>query len=180
MNISWQRLDTDGRETAALEQVRDGWRLSGTSSFLHEARSCRLEYEILCDSRWHTRWCHVIGNVGEQRVDVVIEADDAQRWSLNGARCPPLDGCIDVDLNFSPSTNLLPIRRLSLSIGQSAEVVAAWLRFPSFSLEPLHQRYRRLGPGLYRYESAGREFVRELTVDADGFVIDYPGFWTRD
>lgn len=37
--------------------------------------------------------------------------------------------CVDIDLNFSPSTNLLPIRRFDLSVGASAIVRAAWLRF---------------------------------------------------
>ncbi len=32
---------------------------------------------------------------------------------------------LDVDINFSPSTNLPPIRRLNLGIGQEAKVRAA-------------------------------------------------------
>jgi uncharacterized protein len=80
-------------------------------------------------------------------------------------------------LNFSPSTNLLPIRRLGLALGQEAEVKAAWLRFPSFTLEPLVQRYRRIDAAAYRYESAGGRFVSELRVNAAGFVIDYPSAW---
>ncbi len=38
--------------------------------------------------------------------------------------------CVDIDLNFSSSTNLLPIRRLDLAIGQDAELTAAWLVSP--------------------------------------------------
>lgn len=86
-------------------------------------------------------------------------------------------GCVDLDLNFSPSTNLLPIRRLELAVGQRTEVKAAWLRFPSFTLEPLDQLYRRIDAAVYRYESAGGKFVRDLQVDAAGFVTHYPGFW---
>ena len=88
-----------------------------------------------------------------------------------------MEGCIDVDLNFSPSTNLLPIRRLGLAVGEEAEVRAAWLRFPSFTLEPLPQLYRRLSDDTWRYESAGGAFVRDLTVNGDGFVDRYPGFF---
>jgi hypothetical protein len=86
-------------------------------------------------------------------------------------------GCIDLDLNFSPSTNLLPVRRLGLSVGQRAGVNAAWLRFPSFTLEPLEQVYQRLSEDTYRYESAGGRFTRELSVNQAGFVTHYPGFW---
>ena len=89
-------------------------------------------------------------------------------------------GCIDLDLNFSPSTNRLPIRRLGLAIGQEAQVRAAWLRFPSFTLEPLEQIYRRLNATTYRYESAGGKFVAELQVNAAGFVTHYPNFWIEE
>jgi uncharacterized protein len=75
---------------------------------------------------------------------------------------------------------LLPIRRLDLKIGQAATVVAAWLKFPSFALEPLPQVYRRLDEATYRYESSGGEFVADLQVDPSGFVLDYPGIWNAE
>ena len=83
---------------------------------------------------------------------------------------------VDIDLNFSPSTNLLPIRRLGLAVGAEAPVTAAWLRFPSFALEPLAQTYRRLSIGAYRYESGGGAFTADLEVDDAGLVTRYPGF----
>ncbi len=89
-------------------------------------------------------------------------------------------GCIDLDLNFSPSTNLLPIRRLALTVGETADVRAAWLRFPSFKLEPLPQQYRRIGETTYRYESAGGQFIADLKVNRSGFVVDYPSIWQAE
>ena len=93
---------------------------------------------------------------------------------------PAVQGCVDLDLNFSPSTNLLPIRRLSLEVGQEAEVRAAWLRFPSFKLEPHSQVYRRLDEFTYRYSSRGGEFVADLTVNECGLVTTYPGLWEAE
>jgi hypothetical protein len=43
--------------------------------------------------------------------------------------CGAGEGCLDIDLGFSPSTNLLPIRRLTLAVGEAATVRAAWLPF---------------------------------------------------
>jgi hypothetical protein len=97
---------------------------------------------------------------------------------MNGTECAAVAGCVDVDLNFSPSTNTLPIRRLQLAVGQTAGVRAAWLRFPSFELEPLEQTYARIAQEVYRYESSGGSFVADVTVDAQGLVIDY-GEWSR-
>jgi hypothetical protein len=66
---------------------------------------------------------------------------------------------------------------LSLAIGSEASVRAAWLRFPSFILEPLDQTYCRTGEATYRYESDAGAFTRDLRVNTDGFVIEYPDFW---
>ena len=69
--------------------------------------------------------------------------------------------------------------RLDLAVGEQAEVRAAWLRFPSFTLEPLVQTYRRTGAHTYRYESGGGRFTADLEVDDDGVVVHYPGFCAR-
>jgi len=151
--------------------------LAGTAVFAHEKRPCRLDYLVICDSGWQTLSGEVTGWVGRETVEVRLSVDPARRWQLDGTDCPAVAGCSDLDLNFSPSTNLLPIRRLDLAIGQEAEVRAAWLRFPSFTLEPLVQLYRRIDASTYRYESGGGRFATELQVDAEGFVLRYPNFW---
>lgn len=110
-------------------------------------------------------------------IEIEIAVDSARHWRLNGRECLEVAGCIDLDLNFSPSTNLLPIRRLGLATGEEADVRAAWLRFPSFTLEPLEQRYRRIDAASYRYESAGGSFVAKLQVNEAGFVTEYPDLW---
>jgi hypothetical protein len=154
--------------------------LTGTAVFVDDSRPCRLDYQVWCDPAWQTSSAAVAGWVGYETIALEISVDAARRWWLNGEEWPEVAGCIDVDLNFSPSTNLLPIRRLHLAIGEAAKVKAAWLRFPSFTLEPLDQVYRRISADRYRYESAGGSFVRDLQVTAAGFVTDYPGFWTAE
>lgn len=171
----WRRLDLPGHESARLMDRN----LSGTAVFLHESRPCRLDYLVVCDPDWRTVSGRVSGWIGDRAIEVECSADSG-RWRLNGAECPQVEGCIDIDLNFSPSTNLLPIRRLNLAAGQEAPVQAAWLRFPSFTLEPLEQVYRRLDARTYRYESAGGRFVRELPVNEAGFVTLYPGLWESE
>ncbi|HET9913532.1 MAG TPA: putative glycolipid-binding domain-containing protein, partial [Anaerolineales bacterium] len=133
-----------------------------------------------CDETWQTLSANVKGWVGNNVVNIRIGTDTAGYWWLNEVEQPEVEGCIDIDLNFSPSTNLLPIRRLHLAIGEAAEVKAAWLRFPSFKLELLPQQYRRLDETTYRYESAGGQFVAELKANRSGFVVDYPGIWQAE
>src|SRR5262245_39302562 len=122
----------------------------------------------------------VAGWVGDKAVEIDLVVDRDHRWRLNGIEQPLVTGCIDVDLNFSPSTNLLPIRRLNLAVGQEALVEAAWLKFPSFELEPLSQVYSRINESTYRYKSGGGQFTADLKVDRVGFVRNYPAVWEAE
>ncbi len=179
-SILWRRLDVPGHEIARIVLQENRWELSGTAIFAHEGGPCRLDYSIVCDSAWRTRSARLSGVVGDRGVDLSVSVDEEQRWRLNGTEYPSVAGCIDIDFGFSPSTNLLPIRRLSLKVGEEAEVRAAWLPFPSLVFEVLPQVYRREGVRTYRYESGGGAFVRLLEVNAAGFVTSYPGFWQSE
>jgi hypothetical protein len=178
--VLWRRLDLPGHEACRVIELETGWQISGTAVFAHERQACRLDYAIACDARWRTLSAEVWGWIGDRGVSVEVVREASGQWQLNGGECPEVDGCIDVDLNFSPSTNLLPIRRLDLKVGQAAPVRAAWLRFPSFALEPLEQVYERLDTHLYRYESAGGRFVARVGVDETGLVTDYGEIWARE
>jgi hypothetical protein len=166
-----------GHEIAELMAVDTGWRLAGTALFAHEGRPCRLEYVVECDAEWRTRCARIRGALGRTSVRLDLARNDQGHWSANGAAQPAVHGCMDVDLGFSPSTNLLPIRRSRLAIGSQARVRAAWVRFPELTLEELDQEYSRLSATRYRYESGGGTFARELIVNATGFVLEYPDFW---
>jgi len=178
--ILWRGVAFPGHESCGLFSRDREWHLEGTSVFVHEQAPCRLSYHIVCDESWRTRSAKVEGWLGKTSIDILIRADPDGTWWLNEVEQPEVQGCVDVDLNFSPSTNLLPIRRLDLAVGQSAEVRAAWLKFPSFRFETLLQEYRRLEENRYRYESAGGKFVAELNVRPSGFVSEYAGLWQAE
>lgn len=178
--ILWRRLDLPGHEIATIHRWLDEWRVSGVAVFVESGSPCRIEYEIRCDARWTTRGCALQGAIGAQAVHVNIEREVGGTWSVNGDEVAELHGCADIDLGFSPVTNLLPIRRLALPIGGRASVGAAWVRFPELSVEVLEQTYTRAASDRYEYESAGGNFRRVLTVNAFGCVIDYPGLWLAE
>ncbi len=178
--VLWRRLDQPGHEACRVTALEKGCQVSGTAVFLYERQACRLDYSIACDAGWQTLSAEVWGWVGGQGVSVEVVREASGLWRLNGSECPEVAGCTDVDLNFSPSTNTLPIRRLDLKIGQTVAVRAAWLRFPSFALEPLEQSYERLDTHAYRYTSAGGRFTARVGVDEIGLVMDYGEIWARE
>lgn len=179
-SVLWRRLDKPGHEFGRLFFLDSRWHLAGTAVFQHDKKPTQLAYEVVCDSNWQTLSGKVTGWVERQAIEIEISVTSACRWRVNGKERPKVKGCIDFDLNFSPSTNLIPIRRLRLVTGQEAKVKAAWLRFPGFTLEPLEQIYRRIDRRAYRFESAGGRFVKELKVNAAGFVTQYPDFWQAE
>ena len=174
----WRRLDMPGHEAVRVYGDDDGWYLDGAAVFLFDGNPCRLEYLIECDPDWNTTFLTVDGFVGDEIVAIEIETED-NAWYLNGEIVQAVQGCIDIDLNFSPVTNLLPIKRLKLKTGEAGEVKAAWLRFPSFDLEPLEQTYTRKSESVYNYRSK-TGFEKDITVDGFGLVVDYSDVWIRE
>jgi len=173
-SILWRRLDVPGHESARLVARGSSWLLNGTAVFAHDRQPCRLDYSIICSSAWQTVSAKIGGWVGNDAIDLDIATDAARRWWLNGTECPVVAGCIDLDLGFSPATNVLPIRRLDLAVGQEAKVRSAWLGFPSLVFEEsLDQLYRRTSDETYHYESADGQFVTTLRVNAAGFPTHY-------
>jgi hypothetical protein len=178
--VFWRRLDVPGHESAWL--VRDGlsWHLAGQAVFLHRSAPCALTYAVTCDDAWHTTSARLSGRAGGDVVLMSITVDRQKRWTLNGEPCPSVAGCIDLDLNFTPATNTLSIRRLRLDAGGAAEVTAAWLDFPAPALRPLPQFYRRRGADSYDYSAPTLGFSSTLRVSAHGLITSYPPLWERE
>jgi uncharacterized protein len=177
LSILWRRLDQPGHDAARLVETHSGAVIEGTAVFSDSDRPCRLDYHVQCDSQWRTRSARVIGWVGATPVNLAITVDRTRGWTMNGTPYLEVHGAEDVDLSFTPATNLLPIRRLRLGVGASAEVRAAWLLVPELSLEPLDQSYTRASETCYAYESSGGRFKANLETNAAGVVTHYQGLW---
>jgi hypothetical protein len=181
-DIWWRRLDHPARETAVLEQTVDGWVLRGAVAGTDtEARAYDLRYTVECAADWVTRRAVIEGHVGGATLPITLMRDSRTgTWTRDGVPQPQLDGCLDVDLGFSPSTNTLPIRRLGLRPGGAARVRAAWLGFPGFELLPLEQEYHCEDKRRYIYESGGGRFRAVLEIDDAGLVRRYGDYWTAE
>ena len=176
-SIRWRRLDAPGHDSCRLRRLASGWELVGTAFFLDNAVPTRLAYRVACDPRWRTRDGQVRGTVGARPVDVRIERAPGGVWRLEGRVVPGLCGCLDLDLGFTPATNLLALRRLDLSRGGAADAPAAWLDVRDGTLVRLPQRYARRTATAYRYEAPPVGYAADLAVSDAGFVTRYPGLW---
>ncbi len=176
--VLWRWLDGSGMEHCRLVEREAGVTLAGVV-IAYAAAPWRIEYEIRCDASWRTRTVTVRAEQGTSEHALVLDADEHGNWTMNGQRRGDLQGCIDVDLGFSPSTNTLPIRRLSMPVGESRTIDAAWLEFPSLRVQRAAQRYTRTGDRTYRYDHPSTGFTATVAVDEEGLVVSYPPGWER-
>jgi hypothetical protein len=177
--VVWRNLLLNGTDYCALWHTTEGWLVKGTVvGVLKDQRPMLANYEVYCDENWLTHRVQVERTIGTDVKSLHINVESRGMWRSSGRELRDIHGCGDVDLAVTPATNTLPIRRLNLQVGSSHSVIAAWVRFPELTVEPLSQRYTRLAKDTYRYES-NTGFSAEIVVDDLGLVTAYPGGWER-
>ncbi|MFC3382882.1 putative glycolipid-binding domain-containing protein [Couchioplanes azureus] len=199
-SLFWERRDTTGAEHAMID-ARGGLHARGIALAV-DPIPYTARYEIRTDPAWITtslevgtegagwsrtlrltaeggRWRATTGEQGD--LDAALTAGGHPGAGLPGSEDPDLlVGAYDVDLTGSPLTNTLPIRRLGLAKsdpGVAHRVSVAWVLLPSLEVIQADQIYTALGDGRVRF--ASETFSADLTVDDDGFVLDYPGLAER-
>jgi hypothetical protein len=182
----WKPWMGEGLEHLSLTQDDRGIVADGVIIGVENSAPFRIRYTVRCDTRWRVQDLRVSSLAGDGE-EFEVFTDGKGHWiTATGDTVPSLEGCLDVDISATPFTNTLPIRRLGVKAGESADLKVVYLAVPEMRVEPARQRYTRservdLG-GLYRFESLDGElagFTADLPVDADGLVLDYPGLFRR-
>lgn len=171
---TWTSELLQSREEFTLASTDTGYRLTGAVRVIREETPIEIAYRVDCAPDWTTRSAMV--EIPALEIDLRLWLD-AGSWTVDGEHRPDLDGCIDVDLGWTPATNTLPIRRLDIGADVSQTIRAAWLRWPELVVLPSDQTYTRRSDRVWTYASG--EFSAELEVDEHGVVVDYgrPPIW---
>ena len=173
----WRRVDQPGHDCCRLFRLSNGWALRGMAVFGEAGDPCNFAYEVVIDSRWITRSARLTGFQGKKEIDMRIRRTTNGSWRVGTEPQHAVANCFDIDLGFTPATNLLAIRRLQLSVGEQAEAPAAWLALPGLTLSVLPQTYRRLTKLEYEYEAPSLGYKGRLRVSKLGVVEKYPGLF---
>jgi uncharacterized protein len=174
----WQDWSGAGLEHLVLKEGPRGINADAAIIGSAETEAFALQYRIQCDSMWRVRTVQIVP-IGEDHP-VELASDGFGNWVDGaGTALPQLQGAIDIDISATPFTNTLPIRRLGLKEGQTAEIRAVYISVPSLEIVTDRQRYTRLDGTHYRYESVDSDFTRDIEVDDDGLVVTYPGLFQR-
>lgn len=177
--VRWRDVENGGLEHLHLRLDDDQVVAEALVIGGEEGAPYGLRYRVVCDRAWRVREMLVTLAGGDREIRLRSEGDG--RWfDRTGRLVPDLDGCIDIDIAATPFTNTLPIRRLDLQEGQSQDIRVVYVPVPALEISAVDQRYTCVDRGQrYRYEGFPRGFAADLTVDADGLAIDYPGLFQR-
>jgi uncharacterized protein len=173
----WRRLDQPGHDCCRLFRLSGGWKLRGMAVFGESGHPCNFAYEVLVDSQWKTRSARLTGFRGKREIDMRIRRTTDGSWRVGTEIQHAVANCMDIDLGFTPATNLLAVRRLKLAVGEQAEAPAAWLALPSLKLSVLPQTYLRSTKLEYKYEAPSVGYMGRLRVSKLGVVEQYPGLF---
>jgi hypothetical protein len=173
-----------GAEHFCLTRHGGGFLAQGTIIGLADDTPYSANYSLRFTDDWSMRFVTI------RRLDLrgnalSIETDGEGEWF--GSEDLPLEslkGCLDVDISATPFTKSLPIRRLRLRKGQSADVNVTYFEVPTFTIRPAVQHYECIVPlgaegGRFNFDPGDGSDVVEITVDADGIVTTFPGAFRR-
>jgi hypothetical protein len=173
--ILWKSTDNSSLEYFSLA----AFALEGTIILLLKGLPARITYRIECDRCWKTRNVSIHQERAGKTTHLTLKVDSKQMWKAKESAVAFATGMYDIDLEVTPATNTIPIRRIRLKEGESQQVDAVWVRFPSLKLERLRQRYTRIDRRHYKYESLSTGFKAHLEVDKFGLIVSYGNLWRR-
>lgn len=175
-DLRWQPAEGIGLEHCNVSETADG--IAVRSSLVGEADGFPFGvfYEVTLDPDWTFR--SLVLRRHDGRV-LRLTSNGQGDWKCDGRRAPEFEGCADIDISGTPLTNTLLIRRVRFEIGVPRHFDMIYV--PLDTLEPFRdeQIYTKLDDSHFRYETADGTFTQELTIDTDGFVLDYPTLFRR-
>ncbi len=179
--IIWSNLTYIGLEHLNLTCGKNEVFADGIVLGVKENVAYRIRYQVRCDANWRVRKV-VVKSLDENEQTIDLTSDCSGNWTNEfGAAISEFEGCLDIDISVTPFTNTLPIQRLNLNHGESAELKVLYVAVPEMQLSVERQRYSYIesnGAGSkYNFESLDGEFTAIISVDMDGLVKDYPNLF---
>jgi hypothetical protein len=180
--LFWQALHTTGLEHCSLDIYNSAIRADGLVIGVENDVPFRVRYRLSIDERWHVTSV-LVSDLTGAGADVYLISNGEGAWfDKVGKPVPALDGCIDVDIAVTPFTNMLPIRRLNLAVGEMREIAVTYIQpTENMHISRVMQQYSCVSDAetqsVYRFTQA--DFSADITVDQYGLVITYPGLFQR-
>ncbi len=139
-------------------------------------------YDLQTDETGATKRFGLTVTLAERERQLAIARDEENMWLVTdhrGERREGYNGALDVDVVFSPFFNALPIRRLGVhERAESVTLPMVYVNVPDMAVTPATVGYTSEGrlDGIKLRSPVADTIV---SVDEEGFIVDYPGLAER-
>lgn len=182
--LTWRAQDISRMESVRIQlsgkRIKANGRIVAAATATNPAFGAF--YELQTDEKGATKRFGLTVTLAERERQLAIARDEENMWLITdhqGERRSGYNGALDVDLVFSPFFNALPIRRLGIhERADSVVLPMVYVNVPEMTVDAATVSYTSEG----RLDAIKlRSPVADTTVvvDADGFIVDYPGLAER-
>ena len=184
--LTWRAHDVARMEFVRVQlsgrRIKAYGRIVAAACDAHPAFSA--SYDLVTDEVGATKRLAMTVTLAERERQVSFARDEENMWLVrdqqNQMKRATFNGALDVDVVLSPFFNTLPIRRHGLHEHSDSVVVpVVYVRLPEFSAEEASISYSGGGPGSDGIKLQSPVADTTIIVDADGFIVDYPGLAAR-
>jgi hypothetical protein len=182
--LTWRAHDVPRMESVRVQltgnRIKAYGRIVAASTPNHPAFSA--SYDLVTDDRGATKRLSLTVTLAERERQLSIARDEENMWLVqdhqNQTTRAAYDGALDVDVIFSPFFNALPIRRTGLyEHADEITTPVVYVRLPELSVEQATTSYSSNASGGIKLVSPVADTT--ITVDDQGFILDYPGLAER-
>ena len=184
--LTWRAYDARRMESVRVQlsgkRIKANGRIVAAATDTNPAFAAY--YDLQTDDRGATKRLGMTVTLAERERQLAVARDEENMWLVTdhqGESREPYDGALDVDVVFSPFFNALPIRRCGLmERADSITVPTIYVRLPEMSVSSAMVSYSSPAPGAgegIKVHSPVSDTT--LTVDADGFIVNYPDLAER-
>ena len=181
--LTWRAHDVPRMESVRVQlsgnRVKAYGRIVAAATPSHPAFSA--SYDLVTDESGATKRLSLTVTLAERERQLSIARDEENMWLVQQhtgeSSRSAYGGALDVDVIFSPFFNALPIRRTGLyQRSESVAIPVVYVRLPELTVEEATITYSSAPDGIKLDSPVAKTTV---TVDSDGFILDYPGLAER-
>jgi uncharacterized protein len=181
--LTWRAHDVPRMESVRVQlagnRIRAHGRIVAAATSFHPAFSA--SYDLVTDEAGGTKRLSLTVTLAERERQLSIARDEENMWLVQDhtgqSNRSAYDGALDVDVIFSPFFNALPIRRTGLhQRNDSITCPVVYVRLPEVSVDSSVISYSSAADGIKLHSPVADTTI---TVDADGFILGYPGLAER-
>ncbi|WP_439956220.1 putative glycolipid-binding domain-containing protein [Nocardia mikamii] len=180
--LTWRAHDASRMESVRVvltgNRIRASGRIIAGGCGEHPAFSA--SYDLVTDEVGRTKRLSLRSTVASGERHASIARDEENYWLVDAGGThvrSMFGGALDVDVVLSPFFNTLPIRRFGLAHAtEDVQVPVVYVRVPDLLVQEAILTYSSGADGIHVLSPVSSATV---TVDDDGFVLDYPGLAER-